>query len=481
MLRSRFSTRAGRADHPETNVTGSPASRRASTLTEVLVALMVTSIGLVSVATLFPLSVLRSVKATQVTAATECRYNAEVAIDMYPRMITNPVNVAWNAINGGTPAVWDPPAGFQSLAATPNYVIDPLGFAAVQGLGLTIGAGNFAWQKHPEHWYGNDLNGGVAPPSTSVPWVDANNGLFGIARYPGTWRTMAAADHLVTLPDSWPLQYDTVGGTLAADPGAAAGLGPTQITLPGLNFSSPLGGTNPSVRIVMFSTDGVSCQIRYVTAFQGTTVLWTEDTNSNGVLDPGEDLNGNGNLDHYPLPASFVNLGVGIIRIELQERRYTWLLTVRQSNPQTTPPSANVDCVVFFKRSMENIGVDEALYQAVFTIGSTQVPVTYPLGVNPATNLPLKPFMKRGGFVFDANNAFWYRISNVVEPPIYVPNPPPPAGMGAALLVLDFPANASSNPNNDQRVLQRAMFPRGVVDVYPLGTKSYPSLDFNFK
>jgi hypothetical protein len=222
-----------------------------------------------------------------------------------------------------------------------------------------------------------------------------------------------------------------------------------------------------------------------VTAFNGTTVLWTEDTNSNGTLDAGEDLNFNGNLDHYPLPPSFAVAGVntimGIVRIELQERRYTWMLNVRQSNPQTTPSSASVDVVVFFKRSIENIGADELLYQASFTQGSNLVHVIYPAGNNTATNLPLRPSMKRGSYVFDANNAFWYRISNVVEPdPVLFPNtnlPAPGAGMKTALLTLDFTANAS----NWQflNILPRAMFPRSVVEVYPLGTKSYP-LPFSY-
>jgi hypothetical protein len=226
----------------------------------------------------------------------------------------------------------------------------------------------------------------------------------------------------------------------------------------------------------MFSADGLSSQIRNVTALvplangTGSTVIWTEDTDGAGPiantaagLDP-RDINFNGNrvLDHYPLPLSFVNSGIGAVRLEAQDPRYTWLLTMRQPSP--TNGTASVDVVVFFNRSIENIGTDELLYQASFALGSTQVQVTYPTGVNTVTNLPLKPFMKKGGYVFDANNAFWYRISNVVDG---VP--------GTSTVTLEVPANASNtgltNFNTGNLIPPRAMFPRNIVDVYPLGSK----------
>ncbi len=81
------SSRPGKSRYPGADTPARQQQTRASTLTEVLVALMITSIGLVSVATLFPLSILRSVKATQLTSATDVRFNAEAAIDMYPNML----------------------------------------------------------------------------------------------------------------------------------------------------------------------------------------------------------------------------------------------------------------------------------------------------------------------------------------------------------------------------------------------------------
>src|SRR5437764_381658 len=84
----------------------------------------------VSVATLFRRSILRSSKATQLTSATDARFNAEAAIEMYPNIIKNPVNPNFSVAALGNVATVDPPL----TTNTPNYIIDPLGFAAVAGI-----------------------------------------------------------------------------------------------------------------------------------------------------------------------------------------------------------------------------------------------------------------------------------------------------------------------------------------------------------
>ena len=59
-----------------------PGARRGVTLTEVLMSLLVMGIGVVSVATLFPLAVLRGAKATQYTAGTVLKQNAEETLNV---------------------------------------------------------------------------------------------------------------------------------------------------------------------------------------------------------------------------------------------------------------------------------------------------------------------------------------------------------------------------------------------------------------
>ena len=54
--------------------------RRGVTLTEVLMSLMIMSIGISSVAVLFPLSMLRSLQATQLTNAALLKMNVELIL-----------------------------------------------------------------------------------------------------------------------------------------------------------------------------------------------------------------------------------------------------------------------------------------------------------------------------------------------------------------------------------------------------------------
>ena len=82
--------------------------RRGSTLTEVLIAMMIMSIGIVGLMAIFPLSVQRTVKATQLTNSTDVRYNAETQIDLFPRMINNPVTFPFN-VNAPNNPNYDPP------------------------------------------------------------------------------------------------------------------------------------------------------------------------------------------------------------------------------------------------------------------------------------------------------------------------------------------------------------------------------------
>jgi hypothetical protein len=431
-------------------------SRGGSTLTEVLVALMIMSIGLVSLAVLFPMSVLRSIKASQFTNATDTRFNAEAMIDVFPNLVKNPDYTFVAGVPNAHPAE--------------NFVVDPLGFAIIN-------------QSSPilSQYFGNaDPSDQILtnPPNANPAIINPNSWTF--RRYSGmqlgTIITEPLADHLVTLPDSWVFQFEAVAtaGTIKMDPKATVPTvnGATQLDVPGLGaLGIPLSASN-ALRAVIFSGDGITSHARTITSMGAVaagdtvdTIKWTEDSDSTGTLTAAKDFNGNGVLDDNSLPPSFVTgaSGIGKVRIEQQERRYTWLLTVRKNNTGT---QGDVDVVVFFKRpfdefqkSIKGYAGDEVLIQAAFQQGNTQVSVQYPIAN--------KPFMRKGNYIFDANNAFWYRISNVSTPtqttlPGNVPGE-------SVTITLDVPANASSPL---APIPARAMFPRAVVDVYPIGTKS---------
>ena len=59
------------------------------TLSEVLVSMLIMSVGVVSLATLFPISVLRTAQATQLTHAVFTRNNAEAAVESNLGLLSN--------------------------------------------------------------------------------------------------------------------------------------------------------------------------------------------------------------------------------------------------------------------------------------------------------------------------------------------------------------------------------------------------------
>ncbi len=156
------------------------ATRAGVTLSEVLISMMLMSIGVVSLATLFPISVLRTAQATQLTHAVFLRNNAEAAIESNLGLLSN-VQIGLNTI----------------------AVVDPLGFQ--NGLGGTLT--------------------GTA-----------------ITRTNGGASTLAGARQLAGLPDSWTLGYEgrvnLFTATSATVPTAFSGMTPASVNYRAVLFDS---------------------------------------------------------------------------------------------------------------------------------------------------------------------------------------------------------------------------------------------------
>src|SRR5690606_17784464 len=123
--------------------------------------------------------------------------------------------------------------------------------------------------------------------------------------------------------------------------------------------------------------------------------IFEPDTNGNGTFDSAEDLNGNGVRDvirsrcilfgadgrssltrnitsivgqtiglETPRPGNFE---IGMIKIETQDIRYSYMLTVRNTGgPSLTPPDrAQVDVVVFFNRGGSDSNLHETTVWAL--------------------------------------------------------------------------------------------------------------------
>ena len=417
--------------------------RRGTTLSEVLISLLVMSVGVVSLATLFPISVLRSVQATHLTNAANLRYNVEALLSVRPQLYS--IGAPWEAGLPYAAGAMITPTELTSLKSPPvvfmctqagtsgtneptwdlvngnttndgsvqwvtfrlqNYVIDPLGKWNVES--------TFRSTANNGDFFGNV---GGSPRA-----IQLGSGAWNIRAFEGLGGTdINLAADVATLPDSWLLQ---------AESNSVANATSTSIDLTDLQVdvssSLPVSASYPQSRLVLFDGTGKYSEVRYLTgvsALSGSTATFTWPASS-------------GALKITPVKA----------RVEMKEQRYTWMLSVRRG----FSGASFMDVVVFFRRPFS--AKDEQVYPATFTAvmdpgydglpgiagvdddGDGNVDFaggaadTKELGWPGSDDAPRnwvvvqyddstgeKPFYKKGGFVTDADNLRWYRILDVVE------------------------------------------------------------------
>jgi Tfp pilus assembly protein PilV len=402
------------------------------TLVEVLMSMLVTGIGILSVIVLFPLAFVRAVQATNLTNGTILRYNAESLFDadptdlvyIYPfwepntlyainQKVLAPTSAAGNnhfftvtvaGTSGALAPAWPLAGGtivdggvtWTDSGLLDHYVVDPLG---ALGVGTTMG---------------NNPPAGLPAGRVTIP-------RFGGAPNGATLPSTTAASRLTTLPDSWAEQAR--GPVIGIDPTRTIATlsGPD---LSGVGFSPPdiAGNVTLTSRIVMLDATGKNSQTRIITTIASPTVTWAASD---------------------PLPATFTPVQA---RVETLEQRYTWMLTVRRS----TNGQANIDVTVFFRRPVVAGSPDEQLYLAQGA--GSQFTVQY-------GGLP-KPFLKKGGFMFDTSYAHWYRILDITND----------TGTQVTVQVdSQRPQSETIAPTGSNQF--GAVFMRGVVDVFPIGTE----------
>jgi len=150
------------------------------------------------------------------------------------------------------------------------------------------------------------------------------------------------------------------------------------------------------------------------------------------------DINVGGNTVSWTtaLPNNGNYGNVSQVRLEIQERQYTCLFTVRNNSAGI----ANVDIVTFFKRQYND--PDGNRVHQCQRNSTREYRVQFASGE--------KPSARKGGYLLDVNGGFWYRIQKVVE------------GSGESTVTIEgVPA----------QIITQASFPADVVDVYPLGVK----------
>lgn len=248
----------------KTNVASpQPTGYSGATLTEILMALMIMSIGVTSVATLFPLAIMRSVKATQLTNAALLRYQVDEIVDLAPTLL--PFNMPVS--NGDTATIGAGPAMFSGFPLGPNsvrvHIVDPLGY--------------FKKTANPEQW-------------------DTYN-----IRSNGNFLNATVAQDFCVLGDSWVSEWSGVPDSNTA----------SQVTLPAeslaaVETASQVLASGLNVRILLTSRDGKNMQSRNVATANSTT----------GVITFTPDL---------PSGANYTSLQN--VRLQTFETRYSWMLT----------------------------------------------------------------------------------------------------------------------------------------------------------
>ena len=469
--------------------------RSGVTLTEVLMSLMIMSIGISSVMVLFPISVLRSVQSTQLTNAAILKYNTEARVRQNLSLVFDPdgdYRLAGNSASGQSAAMMEHYRG----GGTRNYVVDPVGYHNLLAQDNTGDQNVDGNDDIIARAFGND--------GTGPGFVDGQNRVI-IPRFDGgvlaqfigsdpsqinsanlTADQLAAMQLLAAkigrLNDGRINQLDTFAAQLVFDNNnTAIGVIPVDAVTQEELIAIPTAATtrpgnlipDPELcEITLFSLDNQFSQTYPLTYIDTANrkIFWSEyDDAGNSV-----DFNANGTLDVRPLPLEFYdsNGNPQIGRIILRTVRpadFSWLLTVRRASDGQ---ARGVDVVVRYHS--ETKVADERLFAASFVAGSGVVGLR-------AIGDP-QPILKRGGFIFDARNARWYRITSYEERPLIVPASEAIFWKYYEYRILvetpvisdagSFPVVTSSGTTD--AVYSGAMFLPGVVDVYPMGSLSLP-------
>ncbi len=394
--------------------------RTGTTLTEVLMSLMIMSIGVVSIATLFPLSASRAIHATHLTNSTILRNNAEAIIE------------------SNRDLVFDPDG--DGVRNQGNYIVDPLGYREMEVMSALLPT--TPPQPPAQHFFGNR----VPPPASgfdSYPlpfrylgsFDDPSLTLIQKAQHTELMRNLVTLpDQFIDIADDFPETVTSTSLTLSSQTSGADLLN-TLVSNP--SFTAP----DLPFRLTLSDLTGRLSEIR-----------GHEDLNANGVFDPGEvDFNGDGIAEAItlsgqtvswttPLTASLVSNGIGQVRFDAPLSGYSWLLTVKSQ----IPGIVNVEVAVFFKRAFsldseqvylgdlrpfdpgpdglpgvanfdDNFNtIDDDILEMGFPFTDDQPTNKLVLELDPALYLnstaPAKPALRRGGYIFDTKNLTWNRI-----------------------------------------------------------------------
>jgi hypothetical protein len=436
------------------------SSRRGGTsLVEILAALLVFSIGVVSVMTLFPISILRSAQGAQLTNATILKLRAEAIVDMF--QLTSDRFIPQPAESFQTNCLIDP-LGWQDLSTEVAPVAFGTALAQQYGVvpaGPSVNPQSYAPppRQGPTRFININTPPGVQLLRDQNPTPLRRLGFGALLPIPlqggvpystaaaGVFPTRDAALAAVTLPDT----FETL---FAAQPVSLASTATQTV----IQFDPALDMTYvehlmapaqrlllPGSRVVMFSLDGKESQFRVDPG--DASVIQVNSTTQTITVTP-----------RLPGTPNFALLSE--VRIETPEARYSWMITVRKKGI-AGGSITELDCVVFFNRASNDpeeellhactipapAGSDPNIPAVDAAYSGTMLFNTYPS--DPAR----KPVLKRGSWVFDPQHAEWYRVQNLLN-----------EAAGGATVRLD---------RQPTETITQLTVPRGVIHVFPMKTR----------
>lgn len=490
--------------------------RNGVTLTEVLMSLMIMGVGVVSLATLFPIASLRVLEATNLTNSTIVRFNAEGLVDSFRSMVDDPDGISSTSDEDGRHFVVDPLGWYEHE--------DQLGIASVTDPRLIF----FEYNR---------------PSTVTLPRLTTSNGnplptrYFGENRSaPEIFTSLDITRQIVSLPDT---TTDIAEAFPDPDGSATAAYVPTTGQVTGIVMPADVDlsivALEPSLyQAVIFDKTGKYSETRTLTAVSGQQISWATDLNGDGdALDPGE--------SEHPLPSRFGldaadttngTRNIGLVKIEQPVPYYSWLLSVQKD----INGPVNVDVVVFNKREFSQLseqiylgdlvrfrlgpdgqpgtaGIDdngedkngngsldagedtnnngrldgdgaddirEIGYRDTDDFRSDTVTVDWDPSLYPGgTSDPVpKPPLRRGGYIYDPVNGLWYRIREIESSPtatsavvaletLIVRNNTEDLSLDGTL------GDLTGEDRNNNGTLDRGgvIIPRGVIAVFPLKTK----------
>jgi hypothetical protein len=395
------------------------AIRNGSTLVEVLASILALAIGVTMVATLYPVSILRSINATRLTRGTIHRHNAEAWIDVFTDQLVHNPDRAGTPLNPTANPRKHYDASLAGVYSGNNYIVDPIGWDIIRRDTDAATANAFG---DPTATFGtgrleryNGLNRRDVPP------------LLTAGDYANDF---AIAQRIALSPDNW---TPVLQSELTINPPAVGGA--TSADIPGVDLSGVNVGDPPS-RITLFDATARFSHTRIITDITGNTVSWAATSG---------------------LPTGFT---ATTARIETQERHFTWLLTVRNrtelgATPADDKKKANVDVVVFFRRqySAGTNGHENTAWNFVVQDAARRKYLIQAPGAPGAALSSPRPFLKKGAWLCDTINARWYRIQRIDN-----------ETSNAPIITLE------TAPPPDELLTKGVILPT-VVEVYSLGTK----------